>query len=288
VGQGHQYRDENTFDENTVSHRGPRYGLPHPDRTDFFAENSLPMFLSDYPDGPSPGEFVTPRRKRRRVALSSLALLGTCGAAGLAALYALATSDMTRHSLAKLDATLGSLFPAPSVAAQLDRTQPVPGDRQKDFAPPFKFDDRVPGASSLKLATASPSRDAINAAYHSALQGSVPPPVATTVVEPEPTVAAEPMRRLDPTEVATSLTRANALIASGDVAAARLVLRHPAEFGDAQAAMTLAETYDPVFLQKMAVHGIAPDIAAARGWYEKAKKFGAADAARRLEVLASR
>src|SRR5581483_8396682 len=100
----------------------------------------------------------------------------------------------------------------------------------------------------------------------------------TTVAEPPPTLPAEPIRRLDPGEVAASLIRANALIASGDVAAARLVLRHPADSGDPQAAMTLAETYDPAFLQKLGVHGIAPDVAMARDWYLKAKKFGAAEA----------
>jgi len=305
MGQGPRYRFDDisvdAFDRRTSEHRAALYGVPEINRTDTFRENSLPMFLSDDTDRPHPSEFITPRRKRRRVSLSSLALMATCGAAALAALYALATSDTARVSLAKLDASTASLFPAPSVAAQLDRTQPTAADRQRDVAPPFKFDDRVPGASSLKMAAASPSRDAIKAAYQSALQESVPAPVApvapvvtaaapvpTTVAPPEPTLPAEPIRHLDPSDVAASLTRANALIASGDVAAARLVLRHPAEFGDARAAMALAETYDPAFLEKLGVRGFVPNVAMARDWYEKAKKFGAADAARRLEVLASR
>ena len=323
MGQGPRYRFDDinvdAFDRRTPEHRAALYGVPEINRTDAFRENSLPMFLSDDTDRPHPSEFITPRRKRRRVYLSSLALMATCGAAALAALYALANSDTARVSLAKLDATTAGLFPAPSVAAQLDRTQPTAVDRQSDVAPPFKFEDRVPGASSLKMAAASPSRDAIKAAYHSALQESVPAPVApvvtavapvatavapvptavapvvtavapvpTTVAPPEPTVPAEPIRHLDPNDVAASLTRANALIASGDVAAARLVLRHPAEFGDARAAMALAETYDPAFLEKLGVRGFVPNVAMARDWYEKAKKFGAADAARRLEVLAIR
>ena len=78
------------------------------------------------------------------------------------------------------------------------------------------------------------------------------------------------------------------MIASGDLAAARLVLRRAADAGDARAAMTLAETYDPAILEKLGVHGVVPDLAMARGWYEKAKQFGATEATQRLELLASK
>jgi TPR repeat protein len=89
-------------------------------------------------------------------------------------------------------------------------------------------------------------------------------------------------------EIASSLSRGDALIASGDLAAARLVLRRAADAGDARAAMTLAETYDPAVLEKLGVHGVVPDLAKARGWYEKAKQFGATEATQRLELLASK
>jgi hypothetical protein len=41
-------------------------------------------------------------------------------------------------------------------------------------------------------------------------------------------------------------------------------------------------------LEKLGVHGVVPDLAMARGWYEKAKQFGATEATQRLELLASR
>jgi TPR repeat protein len=96
------------------------------------------------------------------------------------------------------------------------------------------------------------------------------------------------IHHLDPDEIAASLKRGAALIASGDLAAARLVLRRAADAGDARSAMTLAETYDPAILEKLGVHGVVPDLAAARGWYEKAKQFGATEATQRLELLASK
>jgi hypothetical protein len=125
-------------------------------------------------------------------------------------------------------------------------------------------------------------------------------PVAASPVAPRPVAAPPPapaaedmiprdaIHRLDPNEIASSLTRANTLIASGDLAAARLVLRRAADSGDARAAMTLAETYDPAVLAKLSVHGVVPDLAMARGWYEKAKQFGAIEATQRLEQLASK
>jgi len=96
------------------------------------------------------------------------------------------------------------------------------------------------------------------------------------------------MRPLDPDEIAALLKRGDELIASGDLGAARLVLRRAAEAGNARAAFALAGTYDPIVLEKRAVHGFVADVAMARKWYEKAREFGSADAPQRLEMLASR
>jgi hypothetical protein len=96
------------------------------------------------------------------------------------------------------------------------------------------------------------------------------------------------IHQVEPGEIAALLNRGDKLIASGDLAAARLVLQRAAEAGDARAALELAGTYDPVVLGRLAVHGFAPNIALARVWYERAQQFGSADAPRRLEMLASR
>jgi hypothetical protein len=63
-------------------------------------------------------------------------------------------------------------------------------------------------------------------------------------------------------------------------------LARAAEAGDPNAAFALATTYDPILLRARRVIGVAPDIAMARAWYEKAKEFGSIDAPRRLELLA--
>jgi TPR repeat protein len=115
-------------------------------------------------------------------------------------------------------------------------------------------------------------------------QGRVP----TNDSVAEPTMSADAIHHLEPDVIAALLRRADALIASGDVAAARLVLRRAANAGDAAAAMMLAGTYDPANLAKLGVHGIVPDVAMAQSWYEKAKQFGSAEAPQRLEMLASK
>src|SRR5690242_20424073 len=97
--------------------------------------------------------------------------------------------------------------------------------------------------------------------------------------------AAKSNDHLDPEAIASLLRRANTLMGNGDVATARLVLRRAADAGDASAALTL--TFDPASLAKLGVHGISPAMALARSWYEKAQKFGSAEASQRLEMLAS-
>ena len=94
-------------------------------------------------------------------------------------------------------------------------------------------------------------------------------------------------RELDPDAIATLLKHGEELIAAGDIGGARVLLRRAAEAHDAQAALTLAATYDPVALQKLGVRGVSADVVMARSWYEKAKEFGSAEGQARLELLAS-
>jgi TPR repeat protein len=92
-------------------------------------------------------------------------------------------------------------------------------------------------------------------------------------------------RRVPSEQIAALVKRGEDLIASGDFAAARLVLQRAAEAGDAHAALLLAGTYDPMMLEKLQVHGFAPDVNLARHWYEKADELGSRDATGRLKVL---
>ena len=73
----------------------------------------------------------------------------------------------------------------------------------------------------------------------------------------------------------------------GDLAAARLVLRRAADANDAEAALALGATYDPLVLRALKVYGFKADPVMARVWYEKASELGSAAAPQRLEMLTS-
>jgi TPR repeat protein len=91
---------------------------------------------------------------------------------------------------------------------------------------------------------------------------------------------------IDPEELATLMRRGQEFLKTGDIAAARLVLRRAANAGHPQAALSLGATFDPVVLEELGVLGFPPDPAQARLWYDKAARLGSAEALRRIERLA--
>jgi hypothetical protein len=126
-----------------------------------------------------------------------------------------------------------------------------------------------------------------------------PPPQAAAPAQP-PTVVASATPTVDipspsPTpaeltamEVAASIRRAQELLATGDVKAARALLTHAAETHDARAALALAKTFDPsVSRQSGVADRGGPDAAQARNWYQKAREWGSPEAQRLLDALAS-
>lgn len=108
----------------------------------------------------------------------------------------------------------------------------------------------------------------------------------TATAGPQATKPAFVVRQLDSNEVAALLKRGEGFIASGDLASARLVLQRAAEAGDAQAALSLAGTFDPIVLDRLGLQGQKADIEKARTWYQRAQELGSAAAPRRLQFLA--
>lgn len=92
--------------------------------------------------------------------------------------------------------------------------------------------------------------------------------------------------RLDSEETAILIKRGKDLLADGDLAAARLLLRRAAEAGSAEGALTLGTTFDPVVLHRLGVIGATPDLAKARHWYQRAAELGSSAASQQLAGLA--
>jgi TPR repeat protein len=285
VEQAHQYRsgqpDGDPFYENITDRRLAPYTLRKSARMDAYPEESVAPFISKYTGEPDPSEYLNPLlRNKRRASISSRIL--ALAAAAVAVLVALFSSDATRDIVVNVTASIAAILPAPSVAGQSNPSQLTQRDRQLN-EPAQPSAPQTVGLRSVTTAAVAPTSEEIKTAYERAPQGGAPRAAAVAELQ----IPGDAIHHLDPREIASLLARGDALMASGDLAAARLVLRRPADAGDARAAITLAGTYDPAILEKLGVHGVVPDLAMARGWYEKARKFGATEATERLELLAS-
>jgi hypothetical protein len=100
--------------------------------------------------------------------------------------------------------------------------------------------------------------------------------------------ASKATRVLDPEEIKVLMEQGQQFIAAGDVVTARMVFQRAAEAGDADAAVALGGTYDPIVFAKLGVAGLGADVEKARTWYQKAESLGSAEATRRLAILANR
>jgi hypothetical protein len=97
----------------------------------------------------------------------------------------------------------------------------------------------------------------------------------------------DPSRR--PAEVqpldADGVAAVEHFLKNGDILSARILLKRAAGSGNAQAALELGMTFDPIFLVGRGVRGFASDPAEARAWYERAVVLGSTEASRNLERL---
>jgi hypothetical protein len=115
-----------------------------------------------------------------------------------------------------------------------------------------------------------------------------------TAVAAAPSVAAPPSISSPPDasasppdnqEVATLVKRGKDFLVNGDLASARLLLKHAAEAGSADGALALGATFDPSVITRLGAVGAAPDIAQAREWYQKAAALGSPAATQQLAKL---
>jgi hypothetical protein len=89
----------------------------------------------------------------------------------------------------------------------------------------------------------------------------------------------------DNPEAARLMARASALVAQGNIAAARLVLERAAETGSPEASFALAETYDPLVLSKWGTYGTRGEAMKARELYRKGQAGGIQEANDRINAL---
>src|SRR6185437_10206897 len=106
-----------------------------------------------------------------------------------------------------------------------------------------------------------PPRPAPVAALPATLPAAPPAPAARHVAVPA-------------AEFKELMARGDQMLATGDIAAARLFYQRAAEGGDAAAARQTGKTYDPLFLAEAQARGLRGDPVAAARWYRKASAGG--------------
>jgi hypothetical protein len=234
-------------------------------RFDEAIDDPVPLFLADQYDARYQQDELAFAAGRKRNARTSRIVTGLLALSAVTAGLALLSTDATRAIIVNAKASLASAVPAPSGAPQTTNGESgvTPDAATRPIQP-------------VALASASPSREEIAAAYQSAMK--------TRIIAAEPVTreTAQPARRIDPDEVAALLARAKSLLAIGDINSARLLLERAADAQEADAALMLAGTYDPQVLGSQDMRSITPDPAMARLWYRKAAQLGSTDARRRL------
>ncbi len=197
--------------------------------------------------------------------------------------------------------------PAPSTAAanlkasNPDSGQPSGPSKSPQFAPASSQTNTLPApprpAANLKVPNSEPpSRpaaatspgpvDARGAANDATSVDAARRPMQSARPISPSSASRPPAFADDASEIAAKMKIGAELMANGDVTAARMMFERAAEAGDAAAAFALAETYDPAVLRRLRLRGgIAPDVALARRWYEKARDLGSIAAPERIVRL---
>jgi hypothetical protein len=149
---------------------------------------------------------------------------------------------------------------------------------------------RTPAAAGLLLQHGLTEANASPAPVEAVLPAPTPAPTPApqpTSAPPSNDAAAAPSVTLSlaSDEIAMLLKRGKDAFSTGDLAAARLLLRRAAEAGSAEAALALGATFDPLIIRRLGAIGAAPDAAQARQWYQKAVALGSPTASQPLAQL---
>jgi hypothetical protein len=145
--------------------------------------------------------------------------------------------------------------------------------------------DDPPDTPDQALATAfqndfgAPSRPSPQATVD-VTHSKIAAPIATTASEQAPAIS------LTRDEAASFYKHGQDLIAVGDIVGARMMFKHLADAGDANASFMLASTFDAAVIANLKAVGVQPDSAKARAWYARAAELGSSEAKQRLQQTA--
>jgi len=181
------------------------------------------------------------------------------------------------RSVVQRDALAGPAPVAASAGAPASEGSPILGTGEHVSNTTQKPDAFTQGVASIvgESALATPSGEP---QPHAATVAGASAPDATST---DPTPPSKP--GFSRAAVPALLARGDTFFWTGDVASARLFYERVADMGEAQAAVRLAETFDPVFLDRTHLRGVRGDPGMALFWYRRARDLGARGVERELK-----
>jgi hypothetical protein len=133
---------------------------------------------------------------------------------------------------------------------------------------------RPPGSTSAAPLSMIPTEE--TAPGSAPMQPSAPAATAQPLPPPaEPSAVAPSVGPSPPAAEAVALVaRGDEFVVARDIASARLFYERAAEMGDGRAALRMAATFDPGFLERAGIRGAEGDQQQALSWYSRANNLG--------------
>lgn len=266
-------RDTVLYNKGAASASGfrPRYWSYDAQSADQ-AATVTPFPVSAAPPG-TPAREAAGANSRAKLVMIGLGAFSTVALIASASLFLLSRTHDGSVAAAPTPSTVVAAAPAPTVVTPV--AVPVPAIATPAptptiaTPPPVAAEEPVPAAERRpQPAPAAPEEKPIVAA---------PPLLAPLVPAP-----------LAPAEIEELVSRGGKLLATGDIAAARVFFERAAEQGNAAAATAAGKTYDPLYFEEAHVRGIRADPVAAAKWYRRASAAGDKEADLRMQKLIAR
>jgi hypothetical protein len=224
---------------------------------------------------------LIPEPASKGTALIRPLLMRFCGVAALAVLVAWGLASYSGvKKTTEIPTTIRTTVPA--IASNHSNGPEVQPSQLRPTLSPTA-DALTPIGSSRPVAVATGDAAAVSPV---AVAAPTNAQAVTLVPATSPRVDDRRPLRLDTEDIAILIKRGKDLLADGDLAAARLLLRRAAEAGSAEGALTLGTTFDPAVLRRLGAIGAMADPAKARQWYQRAAELGSSAASQQLAGLA--
>jgi hypothetical protein len=213
----------------------------------------------------TPAREPTGANSRARLAMIGLGAFSTVALIASGSLFLLSRTHDGSVAAVPTSSTIVTAAPAPTAVTPA----PAPTVATPPLAPP--------------LAAAEEPTPAAETSVDSRRQSEPAPPKEKPIIAAAPAPAP-----LAPAEIEELVSRGGQLLATGDIAAARVFFERAAEQGNAAAATAAGKTYDPLYLEEAHVRGIRGDPVAAAKWYRRASAAGDKEADLRMQKLIAR